>query len=254
MPLMNNNATRRPPIQARQIPQAFFDGVQNGAQSYAAREHFSSLFHHSHSDTDGAIELQELPTRSIFSRRPPIVEVPAVRDKKPLFVARRLKPDKAKRAQQQQAQSHDRAKVSSSQTQPSDASAADTPPTPGTTALRARPAHSRLVRLLSDLVLFLCCASPQHVGGNVQPTQLQESRSQGHATLPQTQHRQGQSQGQPQAQVSSQTQPATPSTSATRLALDSRTTPASGQPRPLPLRTRFILFLYCASPPYADRP
>ncbi|KAG1836758.1 WD40-repeat-containing domain protein [Suillus subalutaceus] len=272
MSLMNNDATRRPPIQARQIPQAFFDGVQNSAQSSATRgthprspaqhphstlasllERFSSLFRHSRFDTDGAIELQQRPTQSIFSRSPPIVEVSAVRDKKPLFVARRPIHDKEKRAQQQQTQSHNQAEVLSSETQPSDASTAGTPPTPGTTALRARPAHSRLVRLLSHLVLFLCCASPQHAGGNVQPTQLQESQSQGHATSPQTQHQQGQSQGQPQAQASSsQTRPATPSTSATPTAIDARTTAARKQPRPLPLRTRFILFLCCASPPYAD--
>ncbi|KAG1755318.1 hypothetical protein EDD22DRAFT_912777 [Suillus occidentalis] len=90
---MINNATRRPPIQARRIPQGFFDGVQNYAQSSATRgthsrprstqapllDRFASLFCHPHADE--AIELQQRPTRPIFSQRLPTVEVPAVRDK-----------------------------------------------------------------------------------------------------------------------------------------------------------------------------
>lgn len=98
--LMNSNATRRPPIQARQIPAGFFDGVQNGTQSSTVRgthprspvhhsrstrtillERISSLFHHSYRNTDDANELQQRQSRSIFSRGPPIVEVAAVKDR-----------------------------------------------------------------------------------------------------------------------------------------------------------------------------
>ncbi|KAG1755327.1 hypothetical protein EDD22DRAFT_1052743 [Suillus occidentalis] len=171
---MNSNATRRPPIQARRIPQGFFDGAQNGAQSSATRgtysrprstqapllDRFASLFRHSHAD--GAIELQQRPTRSLFSRRPPTVEVPAVRDKQSLFVARRPERDKATQTQQQQSQSHGQG-------------SSTTPHAPGTNVATpgARPTNSRLVRFLAHLVLFLCCTSAQRAGANLQPTQLQ---------------------------------------------------------------------------------
>ncbi|KAG1855208.1 WD40-repeat-containing domain protein [Suillus subalutaceus] len=257
--LMNSNATQHPPIQARRLPQNFFDGVQNGAQSSAVRgthsrspaqyprstrafllERWSSLFRHSPSDADGAIALQQRPRGSIFSRGPPIVEVPTVQDRKALYVARPAQNT------QQQTQSHGQGSPTA-------------PPVPGTNTVTpdARPARSRLVRLLAHLVLFLCCASPQHTGGNSHPTQQQpQGQAQTHATSSQTQNQQGQSQGQSQAQASSsQTQPAAPSTSATPTALNAHTTaPAahSGQPRPLPLRTRFVLFLCCASLPHTD--
>ncbi|KAG2072183.1 hypothetical protein BDR04DRAFT_466352 [Suillus decipiens] len=170
---MNSNATRCPPFQTRQIPQGFFEGVQNGAHSSAARstrssqhphrtlvpllERFSSLFHHSRSETNGVIELQQRPMQSIFSHRSPrIVEVtvPTVQDRKALYVA----PPKQKTRQRAQSHSH-----GSCMTVP--ASGTNTTP-PG-----ARPANSRLVRLLAHLVLFLCCASPEHTGGNA-PQQL----------------------------------------------------------------------------------
>lgn len=65
----------------------------------------------------------------------------------------------------------------------------------GTTIPNARPAYPLLVRLLAHLVLFLCCASPQHTDGNAQSTQQQHSQPQGPI----------------QAQASSlQTQPAAP--------------------------------------------
>ncbi|KAG1900903.1 uncharacterized protein F5891DRAFT_272802 [Suillus fuscotomentosus] len=95
---MNSDAARHPPIQVRRIPPAFFDGVHNGAQSSAAHgthhcsparstrapllERLSSLFHHSHWNTDGATELQRRPRRSIFSRGPRIVDVATVQDRK----------------------------------------------------------------------------------------------------------------------------------------------------------------------------
>ncbi|KAG2335752.1 WD40 repeat-like protein [Suillus weaverae] len=211
----NSNATRRPPIQARRIPPAFFDGVQNGAQSSVARgthhsspahnsrstrtpllERLSSLFHHSQVNTDDATELQQRPWRSIFSRGPPIVEVAAVKDREVIFTA----PPPPQKTQQQ-TQSH--AQGSSA-----------TPPAPGTNPSTPRPRypHSLPVRVLAHLVLFLCCAS-QHPDRNAQ-------------------QQQGQSQGQVHAQASSShTQPAAPSTSATPTAPDTHTTaPGTASP------------------------
>ncbi|KAG2034648.1 hypothetical protein BDR03DRAFT_1093644 [Suillus americanus] len=128
-------------------------------------------------------------------------------------------------------------------------------PLTGTTIPGTRPAHSLPVRMLAHFVLFLCCASPQHVDGNAHPTQQQESQSQIHATSSHIQHQQGQSQGQPQAQASSsQTQPTAPSTAIPTSLYAHTTVPgaASGQPRSLPLRTRFVLVLCCSSLPHAD--
>jgi hypothetical protein len=132
--------------------------------------------------------------------------------------------------------------------QPRRQGSSTTPPAPGsnTTTPGARSTRSQLVRLLAHLVLFLCCASPQHSGGNAHPTQQQsQGQAQTHATSSQIQHQQGQS----------QTQPVSPSTSVTPTALNVHTTASgtvSGQPRPLPLRTRIVLFLCCTSLPHAD--
>ncbi|KAG2045877.1 hypothetical protein BDR06DRAFT_1044275 [Suillus hirtellus] len=136
------------------------------------------------------IELQQCPTRSIFSRALLIVEVSAVRDKQ---------------------------------------------------------AH---------LMLFLCCTSAQRASADAQPPQHQlQGQAQTRVTSSHTQHHQVQSQGQHQAQASSsQTQPTAPSTFEIPTAPDSHTTAlsaASVQPRSLPLRTRFVLFLCCASLPHA---
>ncbi|KAG2060606.1 hypothetical protein BDR06DRAFT_947958 [Suillus hirtellus] len=133
-----------------------------------------------------------------------------------------LPPEKA----QQQTQSH----VQESST---------TQPASGTNPTTPRPRYPLSVRLLAHLVLFLCCASPQNADGNAQPIQQE---------------------GQPQCQVhtqasSSQSHPATPSTSTTP-PVPATSTVASGaatvQPRPLPMRARFVLFLCCTSPPHAD--
>ncbi|KAG1759853.1 WD40-repeat-containing domain protein [Suillus occidentalis] len=112
--LKGNGATRLPPIQARRIPPGFFDGVQNSSQSstahaththssayhprralapssadlHALLNRISSFFHHSRSDTDAATELQQRPTRPIFSRGPRVVEVAAVQDRKLLLPSR----------------------------------------------------------------------------------------------------------------------------------------------------------------------
>ncbi|KAG1838037.1 hypothetical protein DFJ58DRAFT_814803, partial [Suillus subalutaceus] len=169
---MNSNAARRPPIQARRIQPAFFDGVQSGAQSSTARgthrslannprtsllEHFSSLFHYSHRNTNDATELRQRPRRSIFFRGPPIVEVPLVKDREVIFTA----PPPPQKAQQQ-TQSHAQG---SSTIQPAPGTSPTTPP--------AKHTHSLPVRLLAHLVLFLCCASPQHANANAQSTQQQ---------------------------------------------------------------------------------
>ncbi|KAG1758835.1 hypothetical protein EDD22DRAFT_171412 [Suillus occidentalis] len=99
---MNRNATRRPPIHARQIPPGFFDGVRgdihsstlhgvHSPSSYrvlapsigSARALFSripSFFRRSHS------QFQQTPKQGIFSPLDPrTVEVAAVQDKKVLL-------------------------------------------------------------------------------------------------------------------------------------------------------------------------
>ncbi|KAG1828483.1 hypothetical protein EV424DRAFT_1385205 [Suillus variegatus] len=164
---MNSDAARHPPTQVRRIPPAFFDGVQNGAQSSAAHgthhcsparstrapllERLSSLFHHSHWNTDGATELQRRPRRSIFSRGPRIVDVATVQDRKALYVAPRPRP-------QQQRPLHGQG---SSQSQPT-ATTTSTTPDQGTStaAPGAATAQSPPIPLWVRFVLFLCCVSP----------------------------------------------------------------------------------------------
>ncbi|KAG2758257.1 hypothetical protein P692DRAFT_20710945, partial [Suillus brevipes Sb2] len=106
----------------------------------------------------------------------------------------------------------------------------------GTATPGARPVRSRPIRLLGHIGLFLCCVcNHQHTDGSAQPTQ----------------HQQGQSQGPVSTQVSSlQTTPAAVSTSTTPAVHTTGPVAATVQPRPLPLRTRFVLFLCCASPPH----
>jgi hypothetical protein len=89
------------------------------------------------------------------------------------------------------------------QTQSNVQGSSTTPPAPGTnpTTPRLKHLHSLPVRLLVHLVLFICCASPQHPNQNAQQMQ-QEGQPQ------------GQAQGQPSL-ASSQTQPIAPSTSTT---------------------------------------
>ncbi|KAG1867762.1 quinon protein alcohol dehydrogenase-like superfamily [Suillus subluteus] len=154
---------------------------------------------------------------------PHVVEVPAMRDREVLFVAE---------------------PTNRTRTQPT-----------GTTIPGTRPAHSLPVRMLAHLVLFLCCVSPQHPDGNAHPAQQQEVQSQTPAPSSQTQHQQGQSQGQPLAQASSSQAQPTASSTTTPTVLDAHSTApgaANRQPRTLPLRTRFVLFLCCAPPPHAD--
>ncbi|KAG1874848.1 hypothetical protein F4604DRAFT_2008768 [Suillus subluteus] len=227
-PLMNSNATQRPPIQARRVPQGFF--LTAYKMSSAARgshprspaeyprstrtplplaERLSLLFRQPHSDTDGTIELQRRPRRSIFSHRDPrIVEVPTVQDRKPA------------QKTQQHAQSHGQG-------------SSTIPPVPGTdtATLGEISVRSQLVRLLALL-------------------QQSQGQAQTRVTSSQTQYQQG----QPPDQTSCQTQLAAPSMSVSPTALNVHTTvsgAASRQPRPLPLQTRLILFICCTSLPHA---
>jgi hypothetical protein len=100
----------------------------------------------------------------------------------------------------------------------------DSTATPG-----ARRVHSRPIRLLGHIGLFLCCVcNHKHADGNVQRTQQPQGQSQGqmqtHATL-RKQQQECDSQGQVQAQASSpQTRPTPPSASATPTVLCTHTT------------------------------
>ncbi|KAG2038614.1 hypothetical protein BDR03DRAFT_1043584 [Suillus americanus] len=146
--------------------------------------HLSTPFRRYHRNINDATELQQRPRRSFVSRGPRIAEVAAVKDREVIFTA----PPPPQKTQQQ-TQSH--AQGSST-----------TPPAPCTNPTTSLPryAHSPPVRLLAHLVLFFCCASPQHANADAQSTQQQ----------------QGQSQGQVQTQVSSSlTQPTAASTSTT---------------------------------------
>ncbi|KAG2364413.1 WD40-repeat-containing domain protein, partial [Suillus spraguei] len=217
-PLSDSSATRRPNIQARRIPPAFFDGSPTArGSSYRSNPRSTPAY------------LLERFSRSIFSRGPPIIRVPAVKDRE--------------------------ACISSCYIYCPAASTKDTAANPITgltgpgvvhdTAYSryhsyyntSKISYSLPVRILGHLVLFLCCASPQHANGNIQPMQQQ-----------------GQSEGQSQSQgSSSQAQPATSSTPTPPPApAPAPVTSASGaaavQPQPPPLRARFVLFLCCASP------
>ncbi|KAG1901919.1 uncharacterized protein F5891DRAFT_979044 [Suillus fuscotomentosus] len=121
------NATRRPPIRPapRRVPQGFFDDVQYSGPSstthpdpplHRLRNAFAlswgshprallagipSLFHRSPPNTDEPNEPQQRPRGPGTSSRrsPPVVDVPALDDKKALYVSRRPERagDKAKR-------------------------------------------------------------------------------------------------------------------------------------------------------------
>ncbi|KAG2145853.1 hypothetical protein DEU56DRAFT_184534 [Suillus clintonianus] len=146
--------------------------THSGSRPDALIGRLSSPFR-SQPHTSQEIELPQRPWR------PHVVEVAPMRDREVLFVAPRSPPDRP-------------------HAQPNDTA------TPG-----VRPAYPLALRLLAHLVLFLCCASPQHANGNVQPTQQQQDQSQAPF----------------QTQESSlQTQPTAPSTSTIPTALDNRTT------------------------------
>ncbi|KAG2032907.1 WD40-repeat-containing domain protein [Suillus americanus] len=131
----------------------------SGSRPDAFMDLLSSLFR-SQPRTSEEFELSQRPMHAY------VVEVAAVRDREVLFVAPRPPPHPPN-------------------TQPA-----------GNTVPGAKPAHSLPVRLLAHLVLFLCCASPQHPDGNAHSTQQQQ---------------QGQPQGPVQAQaLSPQTQPTAP--------------------------------------------
>ncbi|KAG1787027.1 WD40-repeat-containing domain protein [Suillus plorans] len=128
--LSDANATQRQPIRPapRQVPPGFFDNVQDGGLSSNTRHlhpdpsshrrrrafppswvsrprellaRLPSLFHHSPPNTNGLSEPQQHPLGPGTSSRrsPPVVDVPALDDKKALYVSRRPEraSDKAKR-------------------------------------------------------------------------------------------------------------------------------------------------------------
>ncbi|KAG2034644.1 WD40-repeat-containing domain protein [Suillus americanus] len=117
----------------------------------------SSVFR-SQPHTNEEIELAQRP------RHPPVVEVAAVRDKQTLVVARGPQFEKAKRAYERQTQLHGQAQVSSSHTQPADASPSAIPL--GSTTVGTVVAQSPPVQWWAWIVLFLCCAHPSHTNGD----------------------------------------------------------------------------------------
>ncbi|KAG1802550.1 uncharacterized protein BJ212DRAFT_996901 [Suillus subaureus] len=91
--------------------------------------------------TNGKTEFPQL------SSHPHVVEVAAVRDKQTLVVARGPKFEKAKRAYEQQTQSHGRTQASLSHVQHADASTSTTPPAPGTSTTTADAATSQSLHI-----------------------------------------------------------------------------------------------------------
>ncbi|KAG2144528.1 hypothetical protein DEU56DRAFT_790124 [Suillus clintonianus] len=110
--------------------------------------------------TKGNEQCPRQPTSS--RRRPPVVEVAAVRDKKTLFTARRHKP----KAMQQQSQPQSQAQASSLQTKPAAASASTTPPAPDTSNTVPGAPTARSLPFWARVVLFLCCAPTTNNNGH----------------------------------------------------------------------------------------
>ncbi|KAG1763430.1 hypothetical protein EV702DRAFT_1157891 [Suillus placidus] len=139
---------------------------------------FSSLFHRFRSNTHETTQLQQRPTQGFISkRRPHVVEVAAVRDKRSLYVAPpRSKKGKTQSTQtkSQQAQSHSQA--SSLRPPVTAAPAMSTiPTTVAATATAAtsmpetdRPSHRAVVvdnpHWWIRLMLYICCASVNYTG------------------------------------------------------------------------------------------
>ncbi|KAG1881875.1 quinon protein alcohol dehydrogenase-like superfamily [Suillus tomentosus] len=121
----------------------------------------SSLFR-SQPHTNEQTELLQRPSR------PRVVDVAAVRDKQSLVVAWRPNFKKAKRAYEQRTNSHTQAQASSSGTQPAHILTLATPPVPGTntTTIGAATSQSPPIPWWSQIVLFLCCASPPHANSH----------------------------------------------------------------------------------------
>ncbi|KAG1890691.1 WD40-repeat-containing domain protein [Suillus fuscotomentosus] len=130
--------------------------VASSSRPYARLvSRLSSLFR-SQPHTNGQTELPQRPSR------PRVVDVAAVRDKQSLVVARGPNFKKAKRAYEERTKSHAQAQASSSGTQPAHASTLATSPVPGTntTTIGAATPQSPPIPWWSQIVLFLCCASP----------------------------------------------------------------------------------------------
>ncbi|KAG2064336.1 WD40 repeat-like protein [Suillus decipiens] len=90
--------------------------------------------------------------------RPPVVEVAAVRDKRPLVVAQGPRFKKAKREYEQKTQSHSQSQALSSHVQPVNGSTSTSPPAPGTAAPQPPP-----ISWWAQIVLFICCV---HTNGH----------------------------------------------------------------------------------------
>ncbi|KAG2354179.1 WD40-repeat-containing domain protein [Suillus spraguei] len=105
-----------------------------------------SSFLHSQPHTNDEIELTQRLSR------PPVVEVAAVRDKRPLVVAQGPQFKKAKRAYEQKNQSHGQTQASSSHSQSVGGSTSVSPPAPGTAAAQPPP-----ISWWAQTVLFICC-------------------------------------------------------------------------------------------------
>ncbi|KAG2151669.1 quinon protein alcohol dehydrogenase-like superfamily [Suillus bovinus] len=128
------------------------------SRSDALFSQLSSLFR-SRPHTNEEIELPRRPNC------PRVVEVAAVRDKQTLVVARGPNFMKSKRAyDEQQSKLHDQAQPSSSHTQPTNTSQSATLPASGanTTTVGTTATRSLAIRLWTEVVLFLCCASQSH--------------------------------------------------------------------------------------------
>ncbi|KAG2359756.1 WD40-repeat-containing domain protein [Suillus spraguei] len=107
-----------------------------------------SSFLRSQPHTNDEIELAQRLSR------PPVVEVAAVRDKRPLVVAQGPQFKRAKRAYEQKVQSQGQTQASSSHSQPVSGSTSVSPPAPGAAAAQPPP-----ISWWTQTVMFICCIS-----------------------------------------------------------------------------------------------
>ncbi|KAG1884687.1 hypothetical protein F4604DRAFT_1919156 [Suillus subluteus] len=152
-----------------ELPSTFFDHMETdddsspmgGAHPHSSANpllaRFSSFLCRFQPDNGEMTELPQCPSH------PHIVEVAAVWDRQTLVVAQGPKFEKAKRAYEQQTQSHSQAQVLSSHTQL--ASTPMIPPAPGATTACVATTQSPPITWWAQTVLFLCCASPPHANG-----------------------------------------------------------------------------------------
>ncbi|KAG2341117.1 hypothetical protein BDR05DRAFT_476343 [Suillus weaverae] len=189
--LLDIDATQ---FQDAQLPGGFFDDTQEYSHHSSARRcrralapsrpralliGFSSLFHRFRSNTHETAQLQQHPTQGFTSkRRPHVVEVAAVRDKRSLHVAPpRSKKGKTQGTQtksQQQAQSHSQASslrplVTAAPEMFTILTAVAATATAATSMPATdRPSHRAVVvdnpHWWIRLMLYICCASVNYTG------------------------------------------------------------------------------------------